>query len=744
MSKLGIFAATILALLPCTFVKAQQTGYITHTVTAGQGVYSIARTYGVTEQEIYDANPGSRDVIRTGNKLLIPVHSSKTGNGTYTVKAGDTLFSLAKANGLTVDELLEANPGLVPESISVGQAIVIPAANSISSTTQQILDSYRQMAEEKKSGKFQTTHVVQPKETIYRISKQYGITQSELLEANPRYRYTKLEVGAHLNIPYPSSGSIKAEEARISAEKEAEKARLADEKAAEKARLADEKAAEKARLAAEKEAEKARLAAEKEAEKARLAAENARLEDEKAAEKARLEDEKARLEAEKDTVNSMTVAERIAAKARQITDNTFAKIRELTARNTVADSEAIPADSSPEMTEVVSDAQSDEPDTEVEEAVTKTDMLLNPMWPKRNDDIINAALIMPFRLDEESDQEQRRMVEFYQGILLAVRELKSAGTSIHLHVYDTGTEYNDISYIFQKEEMSDMDILFGPRFDSHIKTAAEFADSHHIPLVLPVSSGSDAVMENRYIYQLNPQQAELQAEMSRHFRQVFSKPNLIILDTGEESGSQALEKLSGTLKSAGMKVSTVVVDLNDEEFAIKLAEMLEPGYQNIFMAKSSSSSALYTILPILQLVNRAKDPSIETHLFGYPEYQVFAMDHMDEFHEVDTWFYSWFYTNNKLEQSQKFNASFRQAYSRQMMQSFPSFAEYGYDMASYFLNGIAKYGDRLSDNLDRIKSDPIQMGFRFQRAGSNGGFVNRKVFFIHMSDQYQTEKIDFD
>ncbi|MCQ2066278.1 MAG: LysM peptidoglycan-binding domain-containing protein [Bacteroidaceae bacterium] len=715
MSKLGIFAATILALLPCTSVKAQQTGYITHTVTAGQGVYSIARTYGVTEQEIYDANPGSRDVIRTGDKLLIPVHSSKTGNGTYTVKAGDTLFSLAKANGLTVDELLEANPGLVPESISVGQTIVIPAANSISSTTQQILDSYRQMAEEKKSGKFQTTHVVQPKETIYRISKQYGITQSELLEANPRYRYTKLEVGAHLNIPYPSSGSIKAEEARISAEKEAEKARLADEKAAEKARLAAEKEAEKARLAAEKEAENARLAAEK-----------------------------ARLEAEKDTDNSMTVAERIAAKARQITDNTFAKIRELTARNTVADSEAIPADSSPVMTEVVSDAQSDEPDTEVEEAVTKTDMLLNPMWPKRNDDIINAALIMPFRLDEESDQEQRRMVEFYQGILLAVRELKSAGTSIHLHVYDTGTEYNDISYIFQKEEMSDMDILFGPRFDSHIRTAAEFADSHRIPLVLPVSSGSDAVMESRYIYQLNPQQTELQAEMSRHFRQVFSKPNLIILDTGEESGSQALEKLSGTLKSAGMKVSTVVVDLNDEEFAIKLAEMLEPGYQNIFMAKSSSSSALYTILPILQLVNRAKDPSIETHLFGYPEYQVFAMDHMDEFHEVDTWFYSWFYTNNKLEQSQKFNASFRQAYSRQMMQSFPSFAEYGYDMASYFLNGIAKYGDRLSDNLDRIKSDPIQMGFRFQRAGSNGGFVNRKVFFIHMSDQYQTEKIDFD
>ena len=152
MSKLGIFAATILALLPCTFVKAQQTGYITHTVTSGQGVYSIARTYGVAEQEIYDANPGSRDVIRTGDKLLIPVHSSKAGNGTYTIKAGDTLFSLAKANGLTVDELLEANPGLVPESISVGQTIAIPAADNTSPVPQNEQDSYQQKTDSNYQG----------------------------------------------------------------------------------------------------------------------------------------------------------------------------------------------------------------------------------------------------------------------------------------------------------------------------------------------------------------------------------------------------------------------------------------------------------------------------------------------------------------------------------------------------------------------------------------------------------------
>ena len=44
-----------------------------------------------------------------------------------------------------------------------------------------------------------------------------------------------------------------------------------------------------------------------------------------------------------------------------------------------------------------------------------------------------------------------------------------------------------------------------------------------------------------------------------------------------------------------------------------------------------------------------KAPEIATHLFGYPEYQIYAQDHLDELYEVDTWFYSWFYTNNMLK-----------------------------------------------------------------------------------------------
>ena len=106
--------------------------------------------------------------------------------------------------------------------------------------------------------------------------------------------------------------------------------------------------------------------------------------------------------------------------------------------------------------------------------------------------------------------------------------------------------------------------------------------------------------------------------------------------------------------------------------------------------------------------------------------------------------YSWFYTNNMLSESIDFNAAFRRAFSRQMMISYPSYASYGYDTGYFFLKGLEKYGKNFENHLNDLDTDPVQMGFKFERVNNWGGFINRKVFFVHYSDTYQVEKIDFD
>lgn len=103
--------------------------YITHKVTKGQGLFSISKIYHVSEDDIIRANPGSESVIKVGQELRIPVGNSNAPTA-HIIRTGETLYSLAKSNGLTVDELMKANPGIDPGNFKAGNTIIIPKANS--------------------------------------------------------------------------------------------------------------------------------------------------------------------------------------------------------------------------------------------------------------------------------------------------------------------------------------------------------------------------------------------------------------------------------------------------------------------------------------------------------------------------------------------------------------------------------------------------------------------------------------
>ena len=72
MNRLKHTALTLAVILSTLTLGAQTDNYFLHTVTKGQGLYSISRMYGVTEAEIIALNPGSEVVIKAGQQLRIP------------------------------------------------------------------------------------------------------------------------------------------------------------------------------------------------------------------------------------------------------------------------------------------------------------------------------------------------------------------------------------------------------------------------------------------------------------------------------------------------------------------------------------------------------------------------------------------------------------------------------------------------------------------------------------------------
>lgn len=107
-----------------------------YTVRPGDTMFRIANQYGLSLQSVINANPQvtNPNILFPGQQLCIPAIVTPPppepfcANGTiYTVQRGDTIFSIARRYGVTVQQMIRANPQIAdPNLIEVGQRVCIP------------------------------------------------------------------------------------------------------------------------------------------------------------------------------------------------------------------------------------------------------------------------------------------------------------------------------------------------------------------------------------------------------------------------------------------------------------------------------------------------------------------------------------------------------------------------------------------------------------------------------------------
>ncbi len=161
----------------------ENSGY--YTVVAGDNLYTIARRYGLTVSELKSLNNLTSDILSIGQKLQVKEGTPSTNTTFYIVKAGDNLYSIARQYGLTVGELKSLN-NLTSDLLSIGQQLIVKNGSN-----------------ETASG---TTYTVKSGDNLYQIALNYGVTVNDLMNAN-NLSSTLLRVGQVLKIPTTSSNA---------------------------------------------------------------------------------------------------------------------------------------------------------------------------------------------------------------------------------------------------------------------------------------------------------------------------------------------------------------------------------------------------------------------------------------------------------------------------------------------------------------------------------------------------------
>ena len=594
-----IYLTAALAVAPIGTMVAQSnaSNHFLHTVTKGQSLYSISSMYNVPIADIVKLNPGSDERIKVGQSLKIPQQNVENQVVFHTIQAGETLYKLSVKHGVSVERICRANPGLSVQNFRIGQVIAIPPQeknNLIPEVKEQVQTPV--VKEEPLKPKCRDMHKIQRKETVYSISRMYGITEEELIAANPEIKGKKLKRGKFLCIPYPKKSVVENQPVQAS---------------------------------------------------------------------------------DKDAM------------------------------------------------------------------LTDAELFNKNKKESRKISTIKVALVLPFNTDGTGTRdEQTRMVEYYEGFLMAVDSLKKNNISIDLFTYDSGRSIASITRILNKPEMKNMDVIFGPVHAEQVKPMASFAQKNNVRLVVPFSSKGEEVFNNPSVFQINTPQSYLYSEVYEHYLRKFPNAHVVFLDagTGHTDKVDFIKGLKDELKSRQITFKELKGESINPE-GLKLA--VDSLRENVIIPTSGRNVALIKILPQLIITTR-EHPNYNMKLFGYPEWQTYTDDHLANFFELDTYFYSSFYTNNLFPEAIHFTNAYRKWYSKDMANTFPKYGMLGFDTAFFFLQGLHKYGSSFEENMNQTMVTPIQTGFKFERVNNWGGFINRKVFFVNFTKNYELIKLDFE
>ncbi|MFY0686101.1 MAG: LysM peptidoglycan-binding domain-containing protein [Cyclobacteriaceae bacterium] len=191
--------------------------FVVHQVESGETLYSISRRYQSEAKKIIRANKIKDNYINVGDVLDIPIEvaentlieeprtalgdgneGSKDGNGKiHVVEAGQTMYSLSRQYGVSVDDLVKWN-NMDGYGLAIGQQLIVGAGDMRAAELRKLSES---VAENQHSGQMGSVYFVQVGESLSSIARKFDVAESQLWTWN-NLRTNKVEIGQKITFPF--------------------------------------------------------------------------------------------------------------------------------------------------------------------------------------------------------------------------------------------------------------------------------------------------------------------------------------------------------------------------------------------------------------------------------------------------------------------------------------------------------------------------------------------------------------
>lgn len=597
----------------------------------------------------------------------------------YTVEASEGLYRISRKFNVLQADIYKANPGIT-EAIKAGQTLYIPVNKGNGSKSMQKSSSQKKVIE----------HKVLAKQTLYSISKMYGVEQSDIVGMNPEIQGNTIKIGQTLKIPISNMTKGEEQERVIN--------QINDTQLPPQSNTSNRNVKKKYVTYEVKN--------------------------------------------KKETLYS--ISKQFGVSINEIIEaNPYAQdgIKKGDILQIPIDEKNIPKTSGNELYHLV------QPKETIygickQYNISKEDLFRrNPRLQteglKYGDTIFIAsagktlgnttddntrtykiAYLLPFSIGEkERNVNIERFIDFYRGSLIAMEDIKTSGISLEVYTFDTQLGTSKTQEILKSKLPKDIDLIIGPAYPEQITQVASFAKKNNIVQVVPFTSHISNSDRYAQQYQFNPVPNDLDKIVAANIFNKFKDNNIYMAYFSNEENEQSFYTLPEQLERLMKSKSVRYVRLNINDISKdKIASIANNNKHNLMVIRQCQTSDFQELIDMFDNNTRNITFVTEHNIFDYAQKD-------KSLKNKDIVSYSLFNTAPTNKYISSYNNYFP---TRSKAQSTPNYDLLGYDITLYFCKA-------LQPNKQLIFPQDValqQSTFNFTK--QNNAFLNTGCFIYRL------------
>ena len=341
---------------------------------------------------------------------------------------------------------------------------------------------------------------------------------------------------------------------------------------------------------------------------------------------------------------------------------------------------------------------------------------------------VKAGVLLP--LNATGSSSHRGNMDLYSGILLAVSDLTEKGISIDLKVCDTGKNgLPSHGYI------SDCDFIIGPIAPGDLTKALEmYADGPFIISPLDQRAHNIASSRSRLIQAPTPHAIQYN-DLIRWVKEETGNADKVIFITEKGARQSDVQtQMQAAIDSSGVSYRNFSYSiLEGRDVMDPLMALMTKTGQNRVVIASESEAFVNDVVRNLNLIEYQK---CEVVLYSPAKIRNFETIDVDNIHNTSLHTSLSYYINYDDPRVKNFLLKYRAMFNTEPTQ----FAFQGYDLATYFIDLVSRYGENWSDMMPENEKKMLQSTFRFRKAGNEGGYINNGVKRISYEEGWKVKE----